>query len=210
MNCARGCTDPSTTEPSPALVGHLCSSCALTIRLALRAIPDLIAHTSDNGDGTLTPGRESTDTTRRVTNNAPGSPSPAHDLADEACRWIYATALSCADANQHRGPFRYRTDGVPETAGAASLIGYVLDNLSWYATVLPDDIYDESTGWRRNLEKRTGQDELVHRIKTPCSRCNQRALIRRDGSDWVECRNNDCRARWHEDDFEWFAHVTAV
>ncbi len=209
MSCIRGCTYPGQDETMPAVVGLLCDPCARTIRLALRAIPDLIAHTRDNGDGRLTPGRETTDTGRHTINDAPASPSPAHDLADEAQQWLLRTALACADANHQGGPFQYRRDGVPAADYPAQLVGYIIDNLTWYATVVPKETYDETTGWRRDLERRTGQDELIHRIRTPCSRCNQRTLIRRDGSEWVECRNQACRVRWHEDDFEWFAHVTA-
>ncbi len=207
--CIRGCAYPGDDETMPAVVGQLCDPCARTIRLALRAIPDLIGHTRDNDDGRLTPGRETTDTSRHAINSDPGSPSPAYDLAEDAQQWLLRTALAHADANNIRGRFHARVDGVPVITYAASNAAYIIDNLTWYATVIPKEIYDETTGWQRDLERRTGQDELIHRIKTPCSRCDQRTLIRRDGSNHVECRNQACRARWHEDDFEWFAHVTA-
>lgn len=203
--CARGCTDDDM--PRPAITGRLCLPCAAAIRRALRDIPTLTVHAAERTDGRLNPGTE-TDLTRRAINDAPSSPSPGWDLTEDTLQWALRMVEAHADAADTRPPLRYRLNGVPDPTNITQLCGYIADNLPWYATVIPRDIYDETTGWRAHLEKATGRDRLIHRIKQPCSSCGQRTLTREDGDDWVTCRNPDCRDRWRIDD-AWSVHVTA-
>lgn len=192
--------------PINAETGELCTRCTERTRNALNAIPELAALAAARTDGRLSPLNSDTDATRRGTQAHAPSPSPAWDAAEEVVQWAHLTALACADENRHVGPFRYRLDGVP-AKNLTALIGYIVNNLAWYATDIPTDIYDEATGYQRTLERLTGQDRLVHRIKVPCPSCNRRTLIREDGSDRVNCRNRDCGRIWREGEFDWMAHV---
>lgn len=192
--------------PALATVGLLCSRCYDRTRTALTALPELAVHAASRTDGKLSPLRLDTDSTRRGTLAHAPSPSPAWDTAEELVQWAYLTARACADDNHHVGPFRYLTNGVP-ARNLTQLITYITANLPWYAVDIPKDIYDEATGWERTLTRLTGLDRLVHRIKTPCPSCNQRTLIREDGSDRVNCRNRDCGRIWREGEFDWMAHV---
>lgn len=210
MNCARGCTYPGAdSEPMPAITGHLCHRCAAATRTAIRGLPDLAVQASAHRDGRLTPGREDEPTGRRAVNPDPASPSPGWNLTDEILRWLYKTAESHADAARSRGPFRYRLDGVPTPQNAVQLAGYILDNLDWYATVIPNDIYDEATGLHARSERASGRDEFMQRIKKPCPSCDRRTLVREDGTERVICRNKACRVVWLEGDYDWLAHVVS-
>ncbi|MGZ6852487.1 MAG: hypothetical protein ACXVGC_00230 [Mycobacteriaceae bacterium] len=192
--------------PTPAAVGELCQHCLDRTRSALRAIPELAVHAASRSDGHLSPQHTETDSTRHGTHAHAPSPSAAWDTAEEVIQWAYLTARACADDQHHRGPFRYRSDGVP-ARNLTQLITYIVNHLDWYATDIPVEIHDEATTWRRSLTRLTGMDRLTHRIKTPCPTCNQRTLIREDGSDRVECRNRDCGRIWREGEFDWMAHV---
>lgn len=223
--CARGCTtrhhNPTCTchaecgeheghckgcMPAPAAAGELCARCLNQTRDALNAIPELVALVAARTDGRLSIARQETDATRRGTHAHAPSPSPAWDAAEEMCQWALFLALACADDNRHTGPFKFRTDGVP-ARNITTYLRYVVNNLEFYATDIPKDIYSEATGYRRNLERLTGTDNLVHRVKTPCPSCDQRTLIREDGSGEVTCRNRECGRIWYEGEFDWMAHV---
>jgi hypothetical protein len=123
-------------------------------------------------------------------------------------QWALNTALNCADSNGHRGPFRYRADGVP-ARNLTQLIAYIKVNIGWYAVEFPKEFYDEATGLRRNLIHLTGTDALIHRLKARCPSCDQKTLVREDGSDRVTCRNQDCARIWNEDEYAHLAHVVA-
>jgi hypothetical protein len=202
MNCVRGCDNPATT-------GHLCHHCASTTRQAIRALPQLAATAAAHRDGKLTPGREDNPTGRRTPNPDPPTPSPGWNLADEILQWLFKTAESHADASRSLGPFRYHRNGIPAPYNAAQLAQHILDNLNWYATVIPNDIHDEATSLRRRAEQATGHDEYLQRIRKPCPSCDRRTLVREDGTERVICRNRECGLTWHEGDYDWLAHVVA-
>lgn len=192
--------------PSLAVIGHLCGRCAGRTRDALRAIPELTVHAASRTDGRLSPLHVETDTTRHGSKPHAPSPSPAWDTAEEVFQWALLTARACADENQHRGPFRYRTDGVP-ARNLTQLVAYITANLGWYAEDIPVEIYEEATGWQRQLTRLAGMDRLTHRLKEPCPTCDRRTLIREDGSNMVECRNRDCGRIWREGEYDFLAHV---
>jgi len=226
--CIRGCTTldhrPGCTctnecpdhhghcegcQPREAKLGKLCQRCATRVRDDLNAIPELTVHAASRTDGRLSPAHQESDTTRHATNPNPPSPSPAWDTAEETLQWTLRTALACADANHHYGPFQYRVDGVPDARNITALTNYIRAWLDWYATVMPEDIYDETTALRRRLTHATGRDRLTHRLKERCPSCNQLTLTRDDGDDRVECRNQDCGRIWREGEYEHLAHVAA-
>jgi len=208
--CTNECPDHDThckgCLPVNAEAGQLCRRCLDRTRDALKAIPELAAHAASRVDGKLSIGSTNTDATRRGTQAHAPSPSPAWDTAESAFQWALLTALACADSNNHAGPFKYRRDGVP-AKNLTALIAYILANLDWYATDIPQEIHDEATSLRKGLERVTGQDRLVHRIKQPCPSCGRRTLVRDDGSDKVDCRNRECGRIWREGEFDWMAHV---
>lgn len=209
--CTPECPDHKThcagCAPAPTDTGYLCARCTNRIRAALRELPELTTHAASRTDGKLSPARAQTDTTRRGT-PTPQSPSLAWDTAEEVIQWAHRMALACADTNNHHGPFAYRNDGVPANTLTTTLT-YIRTHLHWYATVIPEDIYDETTTWQRRLEHATGMDRLVHRIKKPCPTCGQRTLVREDGAGSVTCRNRDCGRIWREGEYDWMAHVAA-
>jgi len=191
--------------PRTASLGYLCQPCIDRTSQALRTIPESAAYAASRTDGKLSPGSTNTDTTRRGTQAHAPSLSPAWDTAESAFQWALLTAMACADANHHKGPFKYRTDGVP-AKNLTALITYIVANLEWYAHDIPEEIHDEATALAKGLERVTGRDILIHRIKTPCPSCDRRTLIREDGLDRVECKNRDCGRIWLEGEFDWMAH----
>lgn len=192
--------------PAVATTGQMCNTCYERTRRALNAIPELVALVARRNDGKLSLLRKDTDATRRGTLAHAPSPSPAWDAAEEMCQWMLFLALACANENRHEGPFVYRRDGVP-ARNLTTLTKYVVNNLEWFAQDIPEDIYSEATGYEKNLERMSGTDQLVHRVKTPCPTCDRRTLIREDGSNQVTCRNRDCGRIWREGEFDWMAHV---
>lgn len=229
-DCARGCTihgqhrtsclcTPECRDhdrhckgclPTPATLGQLCTPDTDRIRRNLTNIPALVIYTASRSDGKLSPTRHGeTDTTRRGT-ATPTSPSAAWDTADETLQWAHRLALIAADAQHLTGPFKYRTNGVPDTTNLTPTIAFITTNLAWYATHIPTDIYDEVTTTHRTLERLTGRDELIHRLRgIRCPSCSHLTLARDDGSDRVSCRNRDCGRFWREGEFDWLTHVAA-
>lgn len=193
--------------PATATIGLLCTRCYDKTRQALNAIPELVVLVARRNDGKLSLLRKDTDATRRGTLAHAPSPSPAWDAAEEMCQWMLFLALACANENRHEGPFLYRSDGVP-ARNLTALTRYVVNNLEWFAQDIPKDIYSEATGYQKSLERMSGTDQLVHRLKTtPCPTCDRRTLIREDGSNQVTCKNRDCGRIWREGEFDWMAHV---
>ena len=200
LNHCKGCL------PATATIGGLCTRCYDETRDALNSIPELVALVARRTDGKLSLLRQETDATRRSTLAHAPSPSPAWDAAEEMCQWMLFLALACADENHHRGPFIYRRDGVP-ARNLTTLTRYVVANLPWYAADIPVDIYAEATGYAKNLERMSGTDHLIHRVKAPCPTCDRRTLVREDGSGEVQCKNRACGRIWREGEFDWMAHV---
>jgi ribosomal protein L37AE/L43A len=50
-------------------------------------------------------------------------------------------------------------------------------------------------------------DQLVHHLPVPCSQCDQRTLIRRDGEGFVRCAA--CHTTWSEEAYEWLCRIEA-
>jgi hypothetical protein len=152
-------------------------------------------------DGKLSPARRGNNAGMPKANHVhAASPSPAWDTAEEAIQWAHHTALACADANQHRGPFAYTRSGLP-ARNLTATITYISRNLPWYATVIPHEIHDEATTMRRNLERLTGNDRISQRLKEPCPSCDQRTLVR-DETLRVTCRNQDCGRIWRGGEYD--------
>lgn len=217
--CARGCTlrNQHTTDcpdddcggclPRPADHGHLCERCYTTLRDHLAAIPELAAHAAARTDGRL-----NTPTAPNTGGTTPGiahvSPSPAWDTAEETVQWAHAWAEATADTFGHAGPFRYLRNGLP-ARDLHTTVGYLLAQLErvvedeWMAV----DLSDEARQHRRRLERAAGRDELTHRLRERCPTCDQRSLVREDGSDRVECKG--CGRLWTEEEYRHLAHVAA-
>lgn len=203
--------------PRPATTGRLCQPCTTRITDALTGtthtnkrtgqetwtpgIAQLAAALTQLENGRLNTPHTDTDTTRR-TNVAHHTPSPAWDTAEEVAQWALRMALACADANHHAGPFTYRPDGVPALTTAANL-NYLRANLTWYATTMPTDLYDETVQTHRGLLNALGVQQLTHRLPEPCPSCDHRTLTRDDGTEYVTCRH--CGRIWTMAEFDWLA-----
>ncbi|GAB3080928.1 hypothetical protein GCM10027053_51760 [Intrasporangium mesophilum] len=182
--------------PKPAEVGGYCQRCAFGLRDAIAALPDLIATLYAMPAGRLAPAdRKSGDVGRRSTVVDPPSPSPAHDAADEAARWIGAWALVVADERGEWGPFLYRRDGIP-ALHAEREARYLTNHLAHVcAAPYADDVYDEARQLRHRLTRATGADSGDRRLPTRCPECNQKTLVRPNGTEHIECRNRGCVSR---------------
>lgn len=53
-----------------------------------------------------------------------------------------------------------------------------------------------------------GRTKLGHRLAAACAHCGQKALVRYDGSDQVECES--CGNGFDAKHYDWFARVTAA
>jgi hypothetical protein len=183
--------------PRPADVGHYCQKCALKLRDDIDALPTLIHDTTRMPGGTLTPpDRATTDPTRRSTKVDQTSPSPAHDTADEAARWLHSWAIAVADERAERGPFEYRRDGIPEP-NPHTEARYLAARLAHVcAASYANDLTDEARQFVHRLTQATGQSQADQRIPTPCPHCGRRTLMRPNGEDHVICRNTRCSTAW--------------
>ncbi|KNX38087.1 hypothetical protein [Luteipulveratus halotolerans] len=156
--------------------------------------------------------RTNTDTPdRRATKVDQHSPAPAIDEVDDVCDWAYDIALAIADHLGHKhGPFRYRVDGVPVKWALTQHITYLTNHVDtvlgvdWHETT-----YDDAHRYARRLQRRTGTDDLIHRIRERCPSCDQRTLTREDGAGKVLCNNRDCQRIWTEDEYARLAVVVA-
>lgn len=202
-NHCEGCA-PKQTEH-----GLLCRHCTNQLRDNLNALPELVAGCHSMPSSRLvTKARANAD--RRPTRVDQISPAPALDLADEVEQWAYEWAVTVADTLRHRGPMVYRVDGVPDTRHITRHVAYLIGNLD---TITQhewcEDLYDETRTHERTLRARTGQDQLIHRLRDRCPTCNQRTLTREDGAAKVICNNRDCNRVWTEDEYTRLAIVAA-
>lgn len=200
------CTGCLPWEPE---VGHYCQRCADDFLDNLDQLVDLITLTATMPGGRLMrASSESSTSSRRATRVDQLSLSPATDEADEAMWWLYRRALNVADQMRHTGPFRYRNDGIPSPAEVTRHAAYLRAHVH---TALGADfhaqLHREASSWRRRLKRRTGSDDLTHRLKERCPDCAQKTLIRNDGDGQVECQNRDCARVWREDEYGWLARV---
>ena len=197
--------------PKPAEIGHYCQRCAFKLRDTIDDILNLIGQVKALPDGRLAPPDRAPgdDPTRRGTRVDQHSPSPAHDTADEAARWLHSWAIALADTLAERGPFEYRRDGIPEpnpTAEARYLTAR-LPQLCTHPVI--NDITDEARQLAHALTRAAAADPGDQRIPTRCPACNQRTLIRPNGHEHVECRNRRCTARWYSDAYGLLARAAA-
>lgn len=182
--------------------GHWCQWHYDKIRADLYHLADLVT-LLDVPDGKITARtRDGSDPTRRPTKVDQLSPSPAHDLADEARRWATNWAEATADHLGHHGPFAYNRAGI--------LIPQLHRHINYLTANLPaiseahysKDFGTEARTTTRTVELATGQDALTHRLKNDrCLACQQRTLTRADGSDRVSCANPDCQRVWLESEY---------
>lgn len=184
--------------PKPADTGGYCNRCTTRLRNTLNDIATLITQITQLPDGRLAPPDRTPDDdpTRRATRVDQHSPSPAHDTADEATRWLNTWALAVADDRNERGPFHYRRDGIPEpnpTTDTRYLTNH-LDHIT--QATYANDLTDEAAQLAHQLTRAAAADEGDQRIPTRCPACNQRTLIRPNGFEHVTCRNRRCGATW--------------
>lgn len=197
--------------PKPAEVGAYCRKCAFRLRDLITALPDIIADVRRLGDGKLAPPDRTNngDPSRRATKVDQMSPSPAHDTADEAARWLHSWAIAIADELAERGPFGYRRDGVPEPIPYREA-RYLTARLAHLcAAEYANDMHEEATQIKYRLEKASGGDSADQRIPRRCPACDQRTLVRPNGAEHVECRNQKCSVRWYSEGYGHLAKVIA-
>ena len=211
-DCARGCLlyglhtpdcpDTETCDgclPRAAEIGHYCQRCAFKLRDDINALPPLIhgMYAMPGGQPAPPDRPNNGDPTRRATKVDQISPSPAHDTADEAARWLHSWAIDLADLLAERGPFEYRHhDGipVPNPQTEARYLTSRLAQLCAHPAI--NDLTDEARSLVHQLTRTTGSDSADQRIPTRCPNCNQRSLIRPNGEDYVQCRNRSCGHAW--------------
>ncbi|MGN6245129.1 MAG: hypothetical protein ACTHQ3_15865 [Motilibacteraceae bacterium] len=196
--------------PRTIPTGHIiCGRCTQQLREHLNRLPDLAAAVAARRDGALNMARLPNLDGIHAPSIEPRSPSPAWDAAEEVIAWAHAWAESLADYLRHAGPFKFNRAGIPTRALTTS-ITYLTRHLGDIAaSPFALDITGEARAMTKRLEKQAGRDELTHRLREPCPSCDHRTLIRRDGSDRVECRNTDCLRIWNEDEYAHLAHVAA-
>ena len=198
--------------PREAEIGHYCQKCAFQLRDTIDALPQLITNVYRMPGGQLAPPDRANngDPTRRATKVDQMSPSPAHDTADEAARWLHSWAIDLADTLADRGPFEYRPDGipVPNPVVEARYLTTRLAQLCAHPVV--NEITDEARQYRHRLTRAAGADQGDQRIPTPCPRCNRRTLMRPNGDDHVVCRNTQCATVWQSDQLGLLARETAA
>ena len=224
-DCARGCLlyglhtpnceDPDQCDgclPRQAEIGHYCQKCAFNLRDTIASLPDLINIIQQMPGGALAqPDRPNTgDPTRRATKVDQMSPSPAHDTADEAARWLNSWAIDLADSLAERGPFDYDRRGipVPNPHTEARYLTSRLDRLCAHPVV--NEITDEARQYAHKLTRVAGLDRADQRIPTPCPNCGRRTLMRPNGEDHVACRNRECAHAWSSDQLGVLAREVAA
>lgn len=184
--------------PRPAEIGHYCQRCAFKLRDDIHTLPTLITtmYAMPGGQPAPPDRTNNGDPTRRATKVDQISPSPAHDIADEAARWLHAWATDLANLTAERGPFEYRNDGIPIPNPHAEA-RYLTSRLAQLCThPAINDLTDEARQFTFRLTRTTGNDNADQRIPTRCPECNQRSLIRPNGEDHVQCRNKACGHAW--------------
>jgi len=214
-NC--GCTNDCQNHnnhcegclPREAEIGHYCQKCAFQLRDLIDTIPAHIARLAAMPEGHLAPPDRTNngDPTRRATKVDQMSPSPAHDGADEAARWLHSWAIDLADTLAERGPFDYDRRGipVPNPNTEARYLTSRLDRLCAHPVV--NDLTDEARQYAHKLTTVAGLDRGDQRIPTPCPACERRTLMRPNGEDHVTCRK--CGATWLTDQLGLLAREAA-
>ena len=204
---APDCPCTASACPGPTRDGHRCDvpglpvwcrPCQDRIVDAVQGLTEACVH--------LSPGRVEapdgdTDRTRRATVDGSPSPSPAWDLVDEVIRWATAAEdrLRAHLGHASRTTQRHRV--------LTDAVGYLTANATpWLCS--PGAVDDGRTALvlHRRAVVAAGIDDLEHRMDgVVCPVCDRKALARKDGSDYVECRA--CRNRWHEKEY---GHLTRV
>jgi hypothetical protein len=198
--------------PREAEIGHYCQKCAFNLRDAIDALPPLIRDVHALPGGSLAPPDRPNngDPTRRSTKVDQISPSPAHDTADEAARWLHSWAIAVADELSDRGPFEYRRDGIPVPNPAAEA-RYLTARLAHVcASGYANDLTDEARQLRHRLMRAAGADNADQRIAKPCPHCGRRTLMRPNGEEFIQCRNRECAAAWASDELGLLAREVAA
>lgn len=213
--CTHECPDHTNhcegCLPRPAEVGGYCQRCAFKLRDTIDNIATLTHTIQAMPGGRLAPPEHTPgdDPTRRGTRVDQHSPSPAHDTADEAARWLHSWALAVADTLTERGPFEYDRRGIPEP-NPTTEARYLTARIA-HITAQPyaNDLNDEARKLAHTLTRAAAADEGDQRIPTRCPACNQRTLIRPNGEEYVICRNRRCDARWYSDAYGLLARAAA-
>lgn len=204
------CPCAATPCPGPNRAGHRdptpglpvwCRACQDRITDAVRGLPEACVH--------LSPGRVEvsdldTDRTRRATVDGAPSPSPAWDMVDEVIRWAMAAEdrlrAHLGHASRAGESHRVLTDAVRYLTGHAT---------PWLCSPAAVDDGRTALLLGRRATVASGIDELEHRMDGVfCPACDRKALVRRDGADYVECRA--CRNRWHENAYGLLVKVYAA
>jgi len=177
----RGAAFPNAGEPV------WCADDRAAVLTALGRLPELVAEVAIRRDGRLNVARGGDVEVRGTQVHAP-SPSPAHDVVDEAIRWAAAEAARLAEVvTGGRGA---DLDPVQRLSGQwlTQAVRYLADNAdAWLGDAEDGERAGQATlRLATDLERATGLD-LVHRLKGRCPKCESRALVRADGTDVVSC-----------------------
>lgn len=216
--CAGGCVYPGehqvACERGEACTGCLpvpgdpfwCEGCRGRLGELVAALPGLAHDVAARRDGMLAPSGRAE---RAGASPDPASLSPGFDGFDEVVQW------ACAWEDVFR---RLLGDSTPQEPSWTARRGRALSGACrWlYArrdAVLGCDSYASVDFGRelgeltRRVERGAGVDRLVHHLPLPCLRCDRLALVRRDGSETVQCRA--CQGRWAWDDYDRLAGAYA-
>jgi hypothetical protein len=190
-------------EVQPRRDGPLCRRCLDRVRAALDAAPTLYAHASA---ATPSGSRAMTD---RVTTPKPGSRSPVRDdlleLSDALARALTAWERDAVAAAQLPVPPPQVRPGYRVQRAAVTCLANLQAALAPPYGVAHASRLLHLVGLLRD---RLGLTRLVHHLAAPCPHCDTRALIRRDGDDYVQCRL--CGNAWPEHHYALLARIVAA
>lgn len=189
-----------------------CRPCRETIRAGLHRLPDLAAACRIRDDGKLP---QIPETIRVAILTGSTSASTAFDTVDEIVQWAAAweecgrRELARLGWDVPRGaalPSWNALYGRALTRASAFLVG-------WHVQLLALDYHfakpfgEETLALVTTLEKVTGHDDTVTRLRAPCRRCDTLTLRRRDGSERVECVK--CHDAMTMDEYEQWSKLCA-
>lgn len=179
------CAHCEDTEGDP-----LCESCRTTVVNALRLAPLLYAK------GSQQLGTRGRALSERVSSSRVGSTSPLRDDLLEVCDDLARALIEWELTTVGMQAEHVRTGYAVQRASLALGNNLAAALATWRGTSHARRVVRRVARLRHAL----GDTPLVHQLAAPCPQCDTRALIRRDGSENVECRL--CGASWPESRYE--------
>jgi hypothetical protein len=186
---------PHELQPTWGQPVH-CGHCADRARTELAELPELVAAIwleAVNG----TPAKI-TGTIGRV--NIPAWPGQSSRLLTDL---IVGGMLALEDDIRELRRLRIRPGRGTEGAAVTASAHFLAAHLTWAleAHPLAEEAHDRLSGnpasqihsWHRTAQRFTRRDDRLEHHRIPCPRCELLTLFRKDGDDYIECRNIACQ-----------------